>query len=122
MEGKMVSTFIVVTFALLVIIRSSSRELQMRWWGIKTLVEVILPPHRACPPALWHLALSQWRENADAYFSPQNKESVFEWLEAKGLPPIPTDRFCYEEMSWVHNMGPMAQAAYLKQLREGKIR
>jgi hypothetical protein len=93
----------------------------MRWWRLRTLAELMLPPHRICPLALEHVTLSQWRGNADDYFSPQNKGTIFEWLEAKSLPPIPKDRFCYEEMRWIHNMGPMAKEAYLKQLREGKI-
>jgi hypothetical protein len=98
-------------------------SLTIRWYRIpKTLIELVLPPHRICPPVLKHLRLAQWRASAENYFQPQNGRTVFDWLEAWGLPPIPRDRYCYEKGKWVDQMSYYEKKEYLEELREGRAR
>lgn len=96
-------------------------------WGRRLprrVAELVLPPHIICPPVFEHLSLEQWRDNAKDFVGDdglgwcgRNGKTVFEWLEARQLPPVPRDKYCPEKRKWVDNMERGEKEAYLKELR-----
>jgi hypothetical protein len=43
-------------------------------------------------------------------------KTIFEWLEAMNLPPVPRDEYCPEKRRWVHNMERYERIAYLEEI------
>jgi hypothetical protein len=97
-----------------------------RRWGVglpRRLAELLLPPHRLC--RFPHLSLKQWRENAEEFLTrdsdgltwcERHGKTIFEWLEARNLPPVPRDEYCPEKRRWVDDMERDEREAYLKEV------
>jgi hypothetical protein len=86
----------------------------------RALVELLLPPHMVCPSFFKHLSLKQWRDNAGR--GCEDDQDIFEWLEARNLPPVPRDKYCPEKGMWVDDMERDEREAYLKELRHEGLR
>jgi hypothetical protein len=87
----------------------------VRYWGLglpRRFAELLLPPHIVCPPVFEHLSLKEWRANAKDFVGDDDGlgwcgregKTVFEWLEARNLPPVPRDEYCPEKRRWVDDM------------------
>lgn len=68
------------------------------------------------PPALEHLTWEQWMQHGNTYW--EYSGTIFEWLEAEGLPPVPLEKYDPESQRWVEDMPLMEMECYLNRIRQ----
>lgn len=70
------------------------------------------------PPALNHLTREQWMQHRNTYW--KYPGTLFEWLEAEGLPPVPLEKYDPESQRWVEDMPLMEMSRYLNRIKANR--